>query len=170
MKKTLVLAALPLLVATASPAQTAGDDQPMLVNIKRLSLESALAIARATLKDCRERGVQIAVTVVDRSGHPQVILRDVLAPDITLTISRQKAHTAVAFNVATSDLEGRYTSPFSVGKVDGLVMSAGGVPVQAGGTILAGVGVSGAPSGATDDACARAGIAAIADDLEMESF
>ena len=73
----------------------------------------------------------------------------------------------MAFNSATSALEGRFTSPFSVGKVEGLVMSAGGIPVQAGGTIVAGIGVSGAPSGTTDEACARAGLAAVQDDLEM---
>ncbi|MCU7857929.1 MAG: heme-binding protein, partial [Candidatus Thiodiazotropha sp. (ex Lucinoma borealis)] len=53
-------------------------------------------------------------------------------------------------------------------RIDGLVMSAGGLPVQAGGQLLGGVGVSGAPSGETDEACAQAGVDKIIDDLEME--
>ncbi|SCZ61308.1 GlcG/HbpS family heme-binding protein [Thiohalomonas denitrificans] len=146
------------------------EEQPLMVDIKRLSMESALTIAQATIDQCRKEGVQVAVTVMDRGGHPQVVLRDVLAGDLTLNISRQKAYTALSFNMATSDMEGRFTSPFSVGKVDGLVMSAGGLPITAGGTIIGGVGVSGAPSGETDEKCAQAGVDAISDELEMAAF
>jgi len=142
-------------------------EQPVMVTIKRLSLESALAIAKATIDQCRKEGVQVAVTVVDRGGHPQAILRDVLAPDITLTISKQKAYTAMAFNSATSALEGRVTAPYAFAKVDGLVMSAGGLPISAGGSLVGGVGVSGAPSGKLDESCAQAGIDAVRADLEM---
>lgn len=107
--------------------------------------------------------MQIAVTVMDRGGHPQVVLRDVLAPDLTLTISRQKAYTAMSFNSPTSAMENRFTQPFSVGKVEGLVFTAGGM-------ILGGVGVSGAPSGEQDERCARSGLESITADLEMGAF
>jgi len=163
------LSALLILLISSTPLSVlADDDAPMTHNIKRLSMESALKIAQATIVACRKEGVQISVTVVDRGGHPQVVLRDVLAMDLTLRISQQKAYTAMSFNAATSTLENRFTAPFSVGKVQGLVMSAGGVPIQAGGTILGGVGVSGAPSGVTDERCAQAGVDAVRDDLEME--
>ena len=82
-------------------------------------------------------------------------------------VKKHKAYAAMNFNTATSELEGRFTSPFSPGKIDGIVLSAGGVPIAAGGTILGGIGVSGAPSGRLDEACARAGLETIADDLEM---
>lgn len=124
-------------------------------------------MAKASITACRKEGVQIAVTVIDRGGHPQVILRDVLAQDLTLTISKQKAYTAMSFNTATSLMGDRFTEPFSIGKVEGLVMSAGGLPINAGGNILGGIGVSGAPSGKTDEKCAQAGIDAISDDIEM---
>jgi len=148
-------------------ATEVGAEQPVMVTIKRMSLETALAIAKATIAQCRKEGVQVAVTVVDRGGHPQAILRDVLAPDITLTISKQKAYTAMAFNSATSALEGRVTAPYAFAKVDGLVMSAGGLPISAGGSLVGGVGVSGAPSGKLDESCAQAGIDAVRADLEM---
>lgn len=160
-------AALGCAVAVSGSAQA---EQPTLINLKRMSMEVALRIAQAAIKQCREEGVQVAVTVVDRGGHPQAMLRDVLAMDITVPISRQKAHTAMAFNTPTSELQGRFQSPFSVGKLEGLIMSAGGVPVQAGGTIIGGVGVSGAPSGETDEKCARAGVEAVMADLEMAGF
>ena len=143
-------------------------EEAMTVSIKRMKMETALRIAQGAIKACRKEGVQIAVTVVDRSGQTQVVLRDVLAMDITLMISKQKAHTAMAFNSALSDMEDRFTKPFSVAKIDGLVMSAGGIPVNIGGSILGGIGVSGAPSGEVDEKCATAGLDAVRDDLEME--
>jgi len=158
---------LALLLATGGTAVAA---EPVAVNIKRLSLDTALQLAQAALGACRDAGVQVAVTVVDRGGHPQVVLRDVLAMDLTVTISRQKAYTAMSFNSATSAMENRFPSPSSIGKLDGLVFSAGGLPINAGGTIYGGVGVSGAPSGTTDEMCAQAGIDAVLGDLEMADF
>lgn len=143
-------------------------EESMTVSLKRLKMETALRIAQAAIKQCRKEGVQIAVTVVDRSGHTQVVLRDVLAMDITLPISKQKAHTAMAFNAALSTMEDRFTKPFQVAKIDGLVISAGGIPINIGGSILGGIGVSGAPSGVTDEKCANAGLDAVREDLEME--
>jgi len=148
--------------------QSVAEEQPMTINIKRLSMETALRIAQAAITQCRKEGVQIAVTVVDRGGHPQVVLRDVLAMDITVPISKQKAHTAMVFNSALSELEDRFTKPFQVPKLDGLLVAAGGLPINIGGSILGGVGVSGAPSGKTDEKCAKVGIDAVRDDLEME--
>jgi uncharacterized protein GlcG (DUF336 family) len=135
-----------------------------------MSLDVALRIAKATIDQCRKEGVQVAVTVVDRGGHPQVVLRDVLAQDLTLRISKMKAYTAMSFNMATSEMEDRFTQPFSIGKVEGLVMSAGGVPIQASGNIIGGVGVSGAPSGEIDEKCAKAGVDAVQVDLEMATM
>jgi len=142
----------------------------MTVNIKRLSMETALRIAQAAIQACRKEGVQVGVTVVDRGGHAQVVLRDVLAMDLTLRISQQKAYTAMAFNAPTSSLEGRFKTEGTIAKINGIVFSAGGVPIQAGGMILGGVGVSGAPSGLTDEKCASAGVKAVTADLEMEGM
>jgi len=146
------------------------EDQPIVVNIKRMSLDIALKLAQAAISQCRKEGVQVAVTVVDRGGHPQVVLRDVLAQDFSLPVSRMKAYTAMTFNMKTADMEGRFTDPFSIGKLDGIVVSAGGLPITASGNILGGVGVSGAPSGKTDEKCAQAGVDAVLDDLEMATM
>lgn len=151
-----------------SPFTVNASDEAMTVSIKRMKMETALRIAEAAIKACRKEGVQIAVTVVDRSGHAQAVLRDVLAMDITLPISKQKAHTAMAFNTPLSQMESRFTKPFQVAKLDGLIVSAGGIPINIGGSILGGIGVSGAPSGETDEKCAKAGLAAVSADLEME--
>ena len=148
----------------------AAEDQPVLVSIKRMSLDTVLKMGKAAIDMCRKKGVQVAVTIIDRGGHPQLILRDTLAMDLSLEISRQKAYTAMTFNNATSKMTGRFTDPFSVGKVNGVLVAAGGLPITASGTIIGGIGVSGAPSGETDESCAQAGIDAVADDMEMSAM
>jgi uncharacterized protein GlcG (DUF336 family) len=160
-----------LSTAVGAPVfSAAGSDreQPVTVNIKRLSLETALRIGRAAIDQCRKEGVQISVTVIDRGGHEQVVLRDVLAMDISTPISKKKAYTAMAFNAPTSELVERFSGAYSVPKIDELMISPGGVPINIGGNIMGGIGVSGAPSGMTDEICARAGLEAVRDDLEME--
>jgi len=163
-----IIKSITAFICLALLPQFSSADEAMTVNIKRLKLETAMRIAQAAIAQCRKEGVQIGVTVVDRGGHPQVMLRDVLAMDITIEISKKKAHTALAFNAALSTLEGRFTKPFQVAKIDPIVISAGGIPINIGGTIMGGIGVSGAPSGETDEKCAKAGLEAVAADLEME--
>ena len=153
-----------LLTATVFFSSAVAADVP-IVALKRLSLDTAVQIAQAAVEACREKGIQIAVTVVDREGTVQATLRDTIAAPITVPISRMKAFTAVNFNAATSGLAGRADTP--IGRIDGLVMSAGGVPVQVGGALVAGVGVSGAPAGETDEECAKAGVDEVLLELEM---
>ena len=147
------------------PLLTLADEESPTVNLKRLSLETANKVAMGAIEACRKEGIQIGVTVVDRDGTVQAVMRDTIAAQITVPISRMKAFTAVNFNAATSALSSRADSP--IGRIDGLVMSAGGLPIQAGGQLLGGVGVSGAPSGETDEKCAQAGVDQVIDDLEM---
>jgi uncharacterized protein GlcG (DUF336 family) len=147
-------------------AQVLAQEAAPMVNLKRLSLETANQVALGAIEACRKEGIQIGVTVVDRNGIVQAVMRDTIAAQITVPISRMKAFTAANFNAATSALTDRADTP--VGRIDGLVMSAGGLPIEAGGQLLGGVGVSGAPSGETDERCAQAGIDKVIDDLEME--
>ncbi|MGB7551528.1 MAG: heme-binding protein [Chromatiaceae bacterium] len=158
------LSALTLAAAfAATPALAA--DEAMVVSIKRLSMDTAVKLAQATVAACREKGIQIGVTVVDRDGTVQVQLRDTIAASITVPISKMKAFTAANFNAATSAMTARADTP--IGRIDGLVMSAGGLPIQVGGSLLGAVGVSGAPDGATDEECAKKGLEAVAGDLEL---
>ena len=141
-------------------------EDPMVLQVKRLSMDTAVKIAQGAIEACREKGIQIGVTVVDRDGTVQITLRDTIAAPITVPISEMKAKTAANFNSATSAMTARADTP--IGRIDGLVMSAGGVPVLVGGSALvAAVGVSGAPAGETDEECALAGLAKIQEELDM---
>ena len=127
-------------------------------------------MAQAALEQCRKGGYQIAVAVVDRGGVAQVMLRDRFAGAHTPDTARAKAWTAASFRgdtvgLAKATQSGELSS--GIRHIQGVVMVGGGVPIEAGGTIIGAVGVSGAPSGEADDGCARAGIKAIADDLQL---
>ena len=144
--------------------------QDALVAYKTMSLETALDLARAALADCRQRGYQVAVAVVDRFGVTQVVLRDRFAGPHTPATASGKAWTAVSFRTNTSDLVA-LTQPgmpqAGVRGLPGAVVLGGGIVVQAGGSLVGAIGVSGAPGGDADDACAKAGIAAIQDKIDF---
>lgn len=163
MKKFIILITFAVLLPTTNTQA----EEPMMLPIQRLAMHMAIKAAQATITACRKEGLSVAVTIIDRGGHTQVTLRDTLAMPITVPISKQKAYAALNFNTATSELESRFKMPFGAAKLDGLIIGAGGLPITAGSTILGAIGVSGAPSGKTDEACAAAGLKAITDDLEM---
>jgi uncharacterized protein GlcG (DUF336 family) len=138
--------------------------------IKLLTPETALKAAQAALKKCRDGGFQITVAVVDRMGVTQVLLRDRYAGPHTTDMARSKAYTAVSFRTNTTELADATQAgkPQSgVRHLPGVAALGGGLMIEAGGTLLGAIGVSGAPGGREDDACAAAGIAAIRDDIEF---
>ena len=149
---------------------TTGQAQDALVPASTLSPELALEIAQISLKACQDEGYQVAVAVVDRMGVPQVMLRDRYAGPHTPDTSQRKAWTAVSFRADTLALANN-TQPDSAQSgarmITNALMIGGGVPVQAAGMTVAGVGISGAPSGEADDRCARAGIDAVKARLEL---
>ncbi len=165
MSKPLILTIAALLFWNIGGASA---QKEALVSFKVLAPATALELAQATLKSCRGAGYQVAVSVVDRFGTPQVLLRDRYAGPHTPETARRKAWTAVSFRADTLEL-GKFSAagqPQSgVRFVSDALMIGGGVQVEAAGSIVAGVGVSGGPSGEADDACARAGIEAILDKI-----
>jgi len=160
------LSVVALSVATLSGGIVQADE-PMTVNVSRITMDVANKIAVNAVAACREKGIPISVTVVDRNGITQVQLRDTVAPPVSLGISQKKAYTAVMFNVKGSQLDSRADSPLqSMG--ENLAFMAGSTPIEAGGKMYGGVGVSGAPDGMDDEACAIAGVASVLEDLEMQ--
>lgn len=157
-----------LAVCSLSPGP--GRAQDSLVTYKSLSPELALDLARASLTECRKRGYQVAVAVVDRLGVTQVVLRDRFAGAHTVPTASGKAWTAASFRTNTTDLMA-ISQPgmmqAGLRNLPGAVIIGGGNVIEAGGSLVGAVGVSGAPGGDADEACAKAGIAAIVDKLDF---
>ena len=144
--------------------------QEAVFQTKTLTPETALKAAQAALESCRKQGYQVAVAVSDRGGLVQVLLRDRYAGPHTPDIAINKAWTAASFRQSTLDF-GRETQagrPMSgIRNHPRVIAAGGGLPIEGGGSMMGAIGVSGAPGGEADEACARAGIKAIADSLEF---
>ena len=138
-----------------------------LVTQRNLSLPMAKTIAEAALAECKSKGFSTAVAVVDRAGQVMVILRDDQATGQQAEMARRKAFTARMFRMPTLEFQKRTEDPKYAAQRDvaDILALGGGVPIQIGNEIIGGVGSSGS-SQEQDDACARAGVAKVADLLK----
>jgi uncharacterized protein GlcG (DUF336 family) len=143
--------------------------QPLpTVTTKYLPLDLAIEAARAAMAACKAQGYDVSVTIVDRAGN----LKLAMAADgayVRPDVSHRKAYTAATRLVTTIELAEAVAKPgaFNPTLYDPMMVTAGGgVPIKAGSEFIGGIGVGGAPSGDKDEACARAGLARIADRLK----
>ncbi|MCY4395456.1 MAG: heme-binding protein [Rhodospirillaceae bacterium] len=164
-------AALAALLAVAGPAAPSQAEEKALVAFKVMTPKTALILARATIEACRKAGYQVAVVVTDRFGGVQVALRDRLAGAHTVETARRKAWSAVSFRTDTWEvyrlIEDGSLNP-GIRQIDQALFVGGGVRVTAAGSIVGGVGVSGAPGGKLDHDCAVEGIEAIHDIVRLK--
>lgn len=165
--KTLLLIALSLFIFSAH----AEEELQATYSRKAITPEVAYIAARAALDSCRNSGYQAAVAVIDFTGMPVVILRDRLAGLHTVEIATGKARAAFAFRTDTTALTA-VTLPdepqAAIRLTPGYSIIPGGLMIEAGGSLIAGIGVSGAPGGDLDEVCAKDGIAAIQEILDFE--
>lgn len=135
--------------------------------LRQLTPETALKAANAALAACRAQGFQVSAAVVDRSGILQAFVRDRFAGPHTVGVATDKAWTALTLRQDTLDIARLSEN----GEMSGLrqfpriVAVGGGLLIEGGGSLLGGIGVSGAPGGAADAKCAQAGLDAIVDDV-----
>jgi uncharacterized protein GlcG (DUF336 family) len=132
-------------------------------------LPAALAVeaAQAAVAACKAQGYTISVSIVDRAGNPKLLLVGDGASALTRRLSRRKAYTAAVRRVSTGELAKQVAAGgFNPTLYDTqLVTAVGGLPIKAGDETIGAIGVSGAPGGDKDEACANAGIAKISDRL-----
>ena len=152
-----------LLLLTSAQVSAQG-----LVNTKQLSLDMARTVADAAIDACRKKGYQVSVVVTDRSGEPLVMLRDIYSNRYFTELAHGKTQAVIMGNTTSAEL--RSNRPDMVNELnllDGVKVLAGGVPLQSAGALVGAVGVSGAPGGDRDEACARAGADAVQEILEF---
>ena len=134
---------------------------------RNLSLPMAKTIAEAALAECKSKGYSTAVAVVDRAGQVMIAMRDEQATAQQIEMARRKAYTARMFRTTTLEFEKRTEDPKYAAQRDvaDILALGGGVPIQIGNDIIGGVGSSGS-SQEQDDACAKAGVAKVAELLK----
>jgi len=146
------------------PAATQG-----LVMVRDLSYDMALVMATTAIERCRSQGFKVGVSVVDGGGHVLVTLRDHGAAHHTIELAQRKAYTSRVFRQTTRAFSQRLLdNPISrgLGTTSGVIATLGGLPIKLGDETIGGIGVSGAPGGENDEACAQAGIDKVAEQLK----
>ncbi len=155
--------------ASAADLGGGGCDTCRVLSEKALSLDMAEAIALGALARCRTDGNHVTITIIDRDGLVKFALREDGASPHTITTSRRKAFTSVTFRQPSGQWAHRVsTDPAVAGLKDtaGTIALGGGLPIRAGNEVIGAIGVSGSPGADKDEACANAGIAAVADKLK----
>jgi uncharacterized protein GlcG (DUF336 family) len=157
------LAVVCVSLLAASPSRALAQE---LVNQKALSLDVAQAIAQGAIEKCRADGYRVSVTVLDGDGLLKGFLRDDGNGVHTIDFSRRKAYSAVTFKRTSAETGRTWAANPPAPNIEGTVGTPGGVPIKAGNEVIGAVGVSGAPAGDKDEACANAGIAKVAAKLK----
>jgi len=164
MRHQVIMVLAALAVAPAMPADAQG------VRMERnLSLDMARAIGETALETCRKNGFHVSVTVLDRAGQVRLALRDDDARPHTAENSQRKAYTSRTFGIPSSEFAARVQAEparAAQATLSGVIALAGALPIKVGDDIIGAVGVSGSPGGDKDEACARAGIEKVAEQLK----
>ena len=134
---------------------------------RNLSLEMAKTIAEGTIAECKAKGYHTAAAVVDRAGQVMVILRDEQATAQTAEMSRRKAYTARMFRTTTLEFQKRTMDPAYAPQreITDILALGGGVPIRIGDDVIGAAASSGSTQ-EQDDACAKAGVAKVANLLK----
>ena len=159
-----------LLAASCCALALPAEAQSGTYAVRQLTPETAAKATRAALDECRKAGYQVAVAVVDRAGVAQSLLRDRFAGPHTVSTAINKGWTAISFRTDTLEFAKLTAGPAGsagIRHLPNVVAVGGGVNIQAGGATVGAIGVSGAPTGEADEACAKAGIVAIRDELDF---
>src|SRR5438477_4304035 len=149
------------LAALVAASSSAGAQ---VLSEKNISIKMALVIAETALNECTPR---VSVAFVDRAGRLRVFLQGDGASPHNLELARRKAYTALTFQRTSAEWAQRSETTLQGQRMlTDVIPLAGGVPIKAGEDTIGGVGLSGAPmGGAQEEACAKAGIAIVADQL-----
>ena len=135
---------------------------------KDLSLDMAVAIATTAAATCKAQGYRVSVHVVGRNGELLVALRGDNASPHTMENSMRKAYTSRTFRIPSGEMVTRLKDNPQLGAIHltNVIAARGALPIMIGEEVIGAAGVSGAPGGEKDEACVKAGIDKVADELK----
>jgi uncharacterized protein GlcG (DUF336 family) len=158
----LVSAALAAALAIASGAASAQS----VISERSISVNAALELATAALERCRADGYKVSITVLNRHARTAVVLSDDGVNPHTIENSLRKAYTAFTTKLPSGDMQKRPpAAQAAFMQLDKITTLEGALPIFAGKELIGSVGISGAPGGEKDAACAQVGINRIAGSL-----
>jgi uncharacterized protein GlcG (DUF336 family) len=160
------LAGLTLASALACAAATTANAQ--LLTHKDISLAIATTMATTAIETCKGQGYNVSVHVLGRDGQVILGLRNELAGAATMENSMKKAFTARTFRRSSGDFANSVKGNPTAGALflTNIVAAQGALPIKVGEDVIGAIGVSGAPGGDKDEACAKAGIDKVSAELK----
>ena len=165
MNRTLKNFAIAALASAALSTHAFAKD---VVTAKTIGMDLAKDLVNATLTECRKMGYQVAAVVVDRGGNMKAALRDDFAARFTLQIAEEKANMSIMSGINSGEfLKERQDIRPELNHVDGIIVMRGGVIITSGGNRIGALGVSGAPGGDLDEACALKALESFEERLEF---
>jgi uncharacterized protein GlcG (DUF336 family) len=148
-----------------APTLALGGD---IVTARRISPDLALDMVKTAVAACRAEGYQVTAVVVGDDGAEVALMRDVHASRFTIQIAREKANAVILSGVASGLFrDNRRDIQQEMNHVEGILVLQGGLPIEAAGYQLGAIGVSGAPGGDRDEACARKALESVQERLEF---
>ena len=140
-----------------------------LLQTNRISADLANQAVVAAVAKCASQSYAETAVLVDADGVQQAMLRGDRAGAHTLDSAFSKAYTAASFKTDTTALvERSKTVPVfsNLFKLPHLLLLGGGIVIKVGDEVVGAIGAAGAPGGDLDEACARAGLDKIKDQLK----
>ena len=158
-------AAIALASSCACALATPADAQ--LLSHKDLTAAIAVTIVQAAIETCKTNGYAVSATVVGRNGEIIAQVRGDNTGPHTIESSFRKAYTAGTFRSPSGALVDRLKADPTLGLIHltNVIANQGGLPIKVGEEVIGAAGVSGAPGGEKDEACVKAGIDKVADQL-----
>ena len=160
--------AYPIAGAAFALAGLATSANAQLLSHKDLSLAMATTMATTAIETCKGQGYNVSVHVLGRDGEVILGLRNELAGAATMENSMKKAYTARTFRRSSGEFANGVKGNPTAGALflTNIVAAQGALPIKVGDDVIGAIGVSGAPGGDKDEACAKAGIDKVSADLK----
>jgi uncharacterized protein GlcG (DUF336 family) len=155
-------------LAVAFACSLAGAANAQLVAHKDISAAMALTMAETAIATCKTNGYNVSANVVGRNGEVIVAMRGDNTGPHTLENSMKKAYTARAQRRSSGEFATAVKDNPVAGALSltNITPAQGALPIKVGEDTIGAIGVSGAPGGDKDEACAKAGIDKVADQLK----
>ncbi len=162
--KNLLSPAVLIISTLLAPLALATD----VITQRNIGMELARDLATEAIIVCRKDGYHISAVVVDRFGILRAALRDDIASRFTLQIAEEKANAVVLAGIPSGKFRDSHGDirP-ELNHINGIIIMQGGLPINAGGSRIGAIGVSGAPGGEKDEACAAKALEKMMERLEF---
>src|SRR5499427_5836124 len=156
------------IAALATACSLTSGANAQLITTKQLSLPVAVAIAQTAIQTCKQQGYNVSVHVIGNMGEILVAMRGDNTGPHTMENSMRKALASRGQRIPSGQFAENVAKTPNAGalRLGNMIPARGALPIKVGEEVIGAVGVSGAPGGEKDEACAKAGIDKVADQLK----